>query len=163
MGNKTEIKPTVAGFLAQNKIKREYKYAASKNFVDENGDPLKWTLKPISADLNQRIQESPDVTETIRDRKTGEVTRQLNQNEYMNRIASYGVVEPNLDDPELRASYVEESGKPIRNRMELLKEMLDAGELANLALKVVEISGFSMDEDDLVSSDEFDVLEAKNL
>ena len=46
-------------FLAKNKIKRENgKYAPSKAFVDENGNPLEFEFRPITSKRNEAIRES---------------------------------------------------------------------------------------------------------
>ena len=45
-------------FLAKNKIKRENgKYAPSKAFVDENGNPLEFEFRPITSKRNETMRE----------------------------------------------------------------------------------------------------------
>ena len=45
-------------FMKQNKIQKENTtYAATKSLTDENGQPLLWTLKPISTTQNDALRD----------------------------------------------------------------------------------------------------------
>ena len=46
-------------FLKQNKKVRENtEFAATKSLCDENGEPLKWVIKPLSTRDNENIRET---------------------------------------------------------------------------------------------------------
>lgn len=45
--------------FSKNKIKRENgKYAPSKAFVDENGNPLEFEFRPITSKRNETMREA---------------------------------------------------------------------------------------------------------
>lgn len=137
-------------FMKQNKVKKEnVEYVATKSLIDQNGEPLVWTLKPLTTKENDAIRD--DCTKEIPIPGKSNVFRQkLNTSKYIAKMICASVVEPNLNDKELQDSY------GVMGTEELLKEMVDdPGEYADLALFIQEFNGFTANMDEKVE-------EAKN-
>lgn len=105
----------------------------SDRFKDENGEALKWEIKAVSAAYDRALRgiEPKDYEG------------------YVSRLCAACVINPNLNDTALQASY------GVMGDARLLKEMLLPGEYALLVKKVKEINGFDKSFDELVK-------EAKN-
>lgn len=122
----------ITRFLKQNKPKREtVKYIASKAFIDENGKPIEWTLKPVNSRKNDEISN-----ECMGDVNAKAGSAKFNVGKYNSMFIAASVVEPNLYNAELQDSY------GVKTPHELLLEMVDdIGEYNSLLAKVQEISG----------------------
>lgn len=125
----------LSAFLKKNKRVREHVfYAASGDFLDADGTPVQWELRPVSTAENERIRE--ECTRESADRR-GAVRRKVDTSAYMARLAAASVVHPNLHDAALQDSY------GVKTPEALLHELLDnAGEYAALLEKVSAVSGF---------------------
>ena len=137
-------------FMKQNKVKKEnVEYVATKSLIDQNGEPLIWTLKPLTTKENDAIRD--DCTKEVPIPGKSNVFRQkLNTSKYIAKMICASVVEPNLNDKELQDSY------GVMGTEELLKERVDdPGEYADLALFIQEFNGFTANMDEKVA-------EAKN-
>ena len=127
-----------SAFMKSNKKPRKNElYAATKSLTDENGVPLLWELRAITTRENEAIRDEC-TTEVQVPGKPGMYRPRVDTTEYQSKLMAAAVVMPNLNDAELQDSY------GVMSPEELLKEMLDdAGEYANLAIKVQQISGFT--------------------
>lgn len=129
-------------FMKQNKKKKENAtYAATKSLVDEKGNPLVWTLKPITTSENDNIRD--DCTYDVQVKGKPNVFRQkVNTSLYQAKMICASVVEPNLYDKDLQDSY------GVASPEDLLKELVDdPGEYTDLFMFVQQLNGFStMDE-----------------
>lgn len=129
-------------FMKQNKKKKENAtYAATKSLVDEKGNPLVWTLKPITTAENDDIRD--DCTYDVQVKGKPNVYRQkVNTSLYQAKMICASVVEPNLYDKDLQDSY------GVASPEDLLKELVDdPGEYTDLFIFVQQLNGFStMDE-----------------
>ena len=137
-------------FMKQNKVQKENTtYAATKSLTDENGQPLLWTLEPISTTENDAIRD--ECTKDIPVIGKPNMFRpKLNTSKYIAKMICASVVEPNLNDKKLQDSY------GVMTPDELLKEMVDdPGEYGDLAAFVQQFNGFTTTMDDKVE-------EAKN-
>lgn len=137
-------------FMKQNKIAKENTtFAPTKSLVDENGEPLKWTIKPLSTKENDDIRDNcmMDVPVTG---KPNMFRPKLNTSKYIAKMICACVVEPNLYDKELQDSY------SVMTPEDLLKEMIDdPGEYQAFASFIQEFNGFNTTLDEKVE-------EAKN-
>ena len=137
-------------FMKANKIeKATTKMAVTKSLVDEDGQPLEWTLKPLTTKENDNIRD-----ECMRDvpvtGKPNVFRPKLDTSKYIARMICACVIEPNLFDKELQDSY------GVYTPEDLLKEMVDdPGEYQNLASFIQAYNGFDTTLDDKVE-------EAKN-
>lgn len=137
-------------FMKANKIAKETtKMAVTKSLVDENGNPLEWTLKPLTTRENDNIRD-----DCMRDvpviGKPNVFRPKLDTSKYIAKMICACVVEPNLYDAELQDSY------GVKSPEELLKEMVDdPGEYQELAAFIQNYNGFDTTLEDKVE-------EAKN-
>ena len=127
-----------SAFMKSNKKPRKNElYAATKSLTDENGVPLLWELRAITTRENEAIRDEC-TTEVQVPGKPGMYRQRVDTTEYQSKLMAAAVVMPNLNDAELQDSY------GVMSPEELLKEMLDdAGEYAELSVKVQQISGFT--------------------
>ena len=137
-------------FMKKNKIAKENTtFAATKSLVDENGNPLEWTIKPLTTKENEDIREDCMVEVPVKG-KSNMFRPKLNTSKYIAKMLCACVVEPNLYDKELQDSY------GVVTPDELLKEMIDdPGEYQAFAAFVQEFNGFNTTFEDKVE-------EAKN-
>lgn len=137
-------------FLKGNKIKRENaEYAASTRFVDENGEPMKWIIRPIHTKENEHLKEQC-ITEVPVPGKFGMYRPKLDLAQYGEKLLSMAVVAPDLEDAELQDSY------GVSKPGDLLKEMLDEpGEYDALLKFVQKMNGFDKSAEEKIE-------EAKN-
>jgi hypothetical protein len=137
-------------FMKANKIAKETtKMAVTKSLVDENGNPLEWTIKPLTTRENDDIRD-----DCMRDvpvvGKPNVFRPKLDTSKYIAKMICACVVEPNLYDAELQDSY------GVKSPEELLKEMVDdPGEYQDLAAFIQNYNGFDTTLEDKVE-------EAKN-
>jgi len=115
---------------ANKKTKENVFYAASENFLDDNGKPLQWEIKPLSTEDNERIKDECTTIIETSDRgfrSYPKVNVRLLQAKQI--VAS--VVFPDLFNAELQDSY------GVKEPEDLLFAMLDeAGEYQNLTVFV---------------------------
>jgi hypothetical protein len=137
-------------FMKANKIAKETtKMAVTKSLVDEEGNPLEWTIKPLTTRENDDIRD-----DCMRDvpvvGKPNVFRPKLDTSKYIAKMICACVVEPNLYDAELQDSY------GVKSPEELLKEMVDdPGEYQELAAFIQNYNGFDTTLEDKVE-------EAKN-
>lgn len=132
-----------------NPIKEEnIDYVASKRFVDENGEAVKWVIKSITSEEDEAIRKSCTKKVQVPGKK-GQFTMEMDNETYAGKLAAACTVYPNLNDAELQNAY---------NTMgadKLLKAMLKSGEYVQYLNKIQEVNGFDESVEDLVD-------EAKN-
>lgn len=141
-------------FYKENKKEPEpINYVASENFVDGNGNPIPWQIRPVTAKEEAAIRKN--CTDRKTDRRTGVINETFDDVRYTQALTVQGVVFPNLFDRDLQKTYGASAA------VDLLIEMLTSGELQSLALKVIEVSGLD-DIEDTVKENEFKTELAKN-
>lgn len=110
--------------------------------TDENGEALKWELRPVTTGEDEKIRE-----ECLREVKRGV---KLDYNLYLKKLAVASVVYPPLYNAALQDSY------GVHTAEELLSQLVDnPGEYQELLRFVQKINGFDVKLSDKVS-------EAKN-
>lgn len=137
----------IKAFYKENKQpEKQVQYVVSDKFVDpETKKPIPWTIREISADEDQALKDK--FTTVEKDKRTGTRTEIFDDNKYVLGLATWGVVEPDLNDGNLQKSY------GVKSPMRLLQRMLSAGEIQKLALRVIELSGL----DDIDTKSDFDL------
>ena len=125
-------------FLKTNKKEKPTTtYPATKSLCDENGEPLLWTIKPLSTKQNDRLRDSCTVEVPVAG-KTGMYRQKIDTSKYLAKMICACIVEPNLYDKELQDSY------GVMTPEDLLAEMVDdPGEYNNLAAFIQEYNGFT--------------------
>ncbi len=137
-------------FMKQNKVQKENTtYVATKSLVDENGEPLVWTIKAMTTRENDSIRDT--CTREVQVTGKPNLFRpKLDTSKYIAKMICASVIYPNLNDKELQDSY------GVMTPEDLIKEMVDdPGEYGDLASFVQEYNGFSTTLEDKVE-------EAKN-
>lgn len=137
-------------FLKANKIKRENTtFAATKSLVDAKGNPLPWTIKPLTTKENDAIRDECMIEVPVKG-KPNMFRQKLDTSKYIGKMICACVVEPNLYDKDLQDSY------GVMSPDDLLKEMIDdPGEYQEFATFVQNFNGFNTTLEDKVE-------EAKN-
>ena len=106
-------------FLKSNKKPREcFKYAATKSLCDENGEPLLWTIKPVTTKQSEEIRESCTTEVNVGGKRNSFQTK-LDVSKYLAKLAAASVVEPNLYNAQLQDSYC------VKTPEELVYAMID--------------------------------------
>lgn len=124
------------------------KYVASKRFVDKNGNPQEWEIKPIDSDLDEQLRK--ECTKKVQiPGKRGQFNQETDTDKYLARMCVACTVYPNLNDAELQDHFGVKSGDA------LLKKMLKPGEYTEYKAKVMEVNGYDMSMEEMVE-------EAKN-
>lgn len=131
-------------FLKKNKKNTEtVKYIASKSFVDEKGQPIPWEIRALKSKEADEIRN-----ECYKFDKKGKT--KVDTAKFNRMVATRCTVFPNLNDKALQDSY------GVMGAEQLIQEMLDKdGEYQAYTQKILEISGYDEDMNDLVE-------EAKN-
>ena len=128
----------LARFLKQNKkVKENTKYIATKSLCDENGQPLEWTIKPISTTENDAIRDSCTYDVPVTG-KPNQYRQKVDYSKYAAKLIAASVVEPNLYAKELQDSY------GVFSPEDLVREMIDdPGEYGAFMQFVNEFNGFT--------------------
>ena len=137
-------------FMKENKtVKENTTYVATKSLTDEKGEPLPWTIKPLSTKENDNIRDDCMMEVPVTG-KPNMFRPKLNTSKYIAKMICACVIEPNLYDKELQDSY------GVMTPEDLLKEMVDdPGEYQDFAAFIQNFNGFNTTLEDKVE-------EAKN-
>lgn len=125
----------LSAFLAQNvkKVPNE-RFVLSERFTDEDGTPVEWEIRCISAGEDDEIRDACTKTVPVPG-KIGQYREDFNLSKYLGELAARGTVYPNLNDKELQASY------GCMGASQTLKTMLTNGEYAQLLARIQTLSG----------------------
>ena len=134
----------LSAFFSQNAVKAEnIKYVASKRFLDENKEPVEWEIKPITSKEDELLRKSCTSRKPIPG-KRNMFQPEADTDKYAGLLGAKCTVFPDLNNKELQDTYGVMSGD------ELLKAMLLPGEYADYLIKVQEVNGFEVSQEDLV-------------
>ena len=120
------------------------KFAASKRFVDENGSPVIWELKPVTTEEDEALRKSCTRKVPVAG-KLGQFTMETDYDLYLGKLAAQCTVSPNLNDSQFQDRVV------VMGSDKLLKALLRPGEYAFYLKKVQEINGFDINAEELVN------------
>lgn len=134
-------------FLAENVEMRENKKVVVSERFKEDGKPVEWEIRSVSADEDEAIRKSCTKRIPIAG-KRGQFTNDFDANAYIAKLAARAVVFPDLNDAELQNSY------KVMGAEQLLRTMLYKDEFDRLTEYIVGVTD-SEDINDLVE-------EAKN-
>ncbi|EOS49088.1 hypothetical protein FMM75_08950 [Lachnospiraceae bacterium MD335] len=137
-------------FMKANKIaQKNEKFAPTQSLRDENGKPLEWEFKKISAKENEEIREACTMEVQVKG-KPNMFRPKVKTSEYLAKMIAASVVYPDLYDKELQDSY------GVMTPEDLVYAMVDnAGEYQELSVWLQNFQGFTKTMDDKVD-------EAKN-
>lgn len=105
----------LAAFLAENTRRENLRVAISGRFVDANGEPELWELKPLTAGDMERLLREGEAAAPFYDKSK-------RQREVLLALLAASVVKPDLTAAELQDSY------GVMGATELLLAMLSPGE-----------------------------------
>lgn len=126
-------------FFAENVEKRENKFVeVSKRFKDASGKPIKWEIKPITGEEDEKIRKECTKRVPIPGKKN-QYTQDFDSNVYIAKLATVAIVYPNLNDKALQDSY------KAMGAEQLIKKMLYEDEFARLA-EVLTVNGEDINE-----------------
>jgi len=137
-------------FLKQNKKMRENTtYLATKSLTDEEGNPLPWTIRPLTTKDNDRLRDECTIEIPVKG-KPNVFRPKLDTSKYLAKMIVASVVEPNLNNKDLQDSY------GVMTPEDLIKEMIDdPGEYNDFASFIQNFNSFTTTLDEKVE-------EAKN-
>lgn len=115
-----------------NPIKVENKEVIVSSRFQENGKPVPFIIRPVTQEENKQL-----IKKFTRTNKKG--IESFDRAEYVQALTTKGVVFPNLTNAELQKAY------DVLGEVDLLGVMLYAGEYAELARAVQELSGLDQD------------------
>lgn len=132
-------------FMKQNKVKKENTtFAPTKYLLDENGEPIKFIIKPLTTKENEDIRESCTVDIPVTG-KPNIFRPKLNTSKYLAKMLCSCIIEPNLFDKELQDSY------GVMTPEDLIREMIDdPGEYQDFSVFVQNFNGFNVTLEDKV-------------
>ncbi len=131
------MEQTLSAFLKENKIKREaYEYVASKDFVDSQGNPIPWKIRPLT---NEELDNLRDrFTKRVKNKMTQKTEEVFDTEGFTMEMATTSIEFPQLDDAQLQESYGVVGGDS------LLNALLTPGEVQDLFLAVNEACEFDV-------------------
>ena len=134
-------------FMKQNKIKKENTtFAPTKSLLDENGEPIKFIIKPLTTKENEDIREACTVDIPVTG-KPNIFRPKLNTSKYLAKMLCSCIIEPNLFDKELQDSY------GVMTPEDLIREMIDdPGEYQDFVVFVQNFNGFNVSLEDKVDN-----------
>lgn len=137
-------------FLKQNKkIRENTTYLATKSLTDEEGNPLPWTIRPLTTKDNDKLRDECTIEIPVKG-KPNVFRPKLDTSKYLAKIIVASVVEPNLNNKDLQDSY------GVMTPEDLIKEMIDdPGEYNDFASFIQNFNSFTTTLDEKVE-------EAKN-
>lgn len=134
---------TLTAFLQENAIKCDcVEYVASKRFVDDKGEPIRWKLRPLTNEEIEKLRKYH--TKTTKNKMTQEVIEKFDNKAFTMDMTLKSVVYPDLMNGELQASW------GVVDDEELLKAMLSPGELTDLHMAVNEACDFEVGMDEKI-------------
>lgn len=123
-----------AAFMCGTAVAVENKKVVFSNrFKDENGKPVPWEIKALTAEENEDLQRRCLVNVPVPGQR-GQYTRELDQIKYTSMLLTESVVFPDLNNAELQDSY------KVKGADALLRKMLYASEYNKLAEEVAAVS-----------------------
>ena len=124
-------------FLKKNKkTKANLKIAATTSFLDDNGKPLLWEIRPLTTKEDNALRDACTVEVPVTG-KPGMFRPRFDGNKYLVKMAAACIVSPNLNDKELQDSY------GVMGAEQLIVEMIDnPGEFNAFMDKIQEFHGF---------------------
>lgn len=128
-----------ARFMKQNKIKKENTtFAPTKSLLDENGEPIKFKIKPLTTKENDDIRDACTIDVPVIG-KPNMFRPKLNTAKYLSKMLCSCIIEPDLFDKELQDSY------GVMTPEDLIKEMIDdPGEYQDFVVFVQDFNGFNV-------------------
>ena len=128
-------------FLRQNAtLPKNEEVEVTQRFKDENGNPIKFEIKPISNELDDELRKQN--TRQVK-RAKGVYVPELDNQGYLSDMTIRAVVYPDLNDKELQDSW------GVMDAKELINAMLLPGEYNVLLQAIQQLNGWDLSLDDI--------------
>ncbi|MEK4170963.1 hypothetical protein MHI22_05245 [Lysinibacillus sp. FSL L8-0312] len=136
----------LAAFFAHNKKQNgNIKRVVSKNFVDEQGNPIEWEFAPITPERDVELKSDSTKRSMItQGKRKGQFNTDFDHFKYQRLLTVESIVYPNLNDKELQDSY------GVMGADALLGKMLTIGEIADASAVAQEVNGYQAELEDMV-------------
>lgn len=118
-----------------------FEYEASKRFKDNEGKPIKWKLKTITAKENEELRKECYKQVLVSNKNKKGYQQQLDTVKYLGLLVDKCVVYPDLHDASLLDYYHEMDSIVL-----LTKHLLNPGEYDDLTAEVQKINGYELEE-----------------
>lgn len=126
----------LSAFLRPNVEQVEnHRYAASPRFKGEDGKPMEWEIRCISADEYAKIR-SGCIRQAPVPGKKNQFTQQLDTYAFQAKVCARCTAFPDLESAELQDSW------GVATPHELLGKMLIGGEFDDYVMEVFQTNGF---------------------
>ena len=119
---------------------KNHKYAASPRIRGEDGKPVEWEIRCISADEYAHIR-SGCVRQVPVPGKKGQYTQQLDTYSFQAKVCARCTAYPDLDNAELQNSW------GVAKPEELIGKLLIGGEFDDYVTEVFQHNGFKTDDE----------------
>ena len=129
-------------FLKENKkIRSNFKVAATKSILDEEGNPVEFEFRPLTTKQNDALRDAC-TTEVPVPGKKGQYKTAFDRSKYMAKVIAETCVYPNLRSVELQDSY------GVKTPEALIQELVDdPGEYNALFEAVALNNGFDEEKE----------------
>lgn len=114
----------------------EKEVVISKRFLDEDGKPAKFKIRPLSQEENERITKA--ATRTVK--VNGQMTERLDSADFSRRLVVEGTVEPDFHSTEMCNAY------GCLDPLQVPGKMLYSGEFSALLSEISTLSGFKLSD-----------------
>ncbi len=136
---------TLKGFFKQNaKIVTEVEYVASKRFTDDEGNPIVWRIRVLTNKELDKLRAR--FTKKVYEPGKRTAEERMDLTAFTDELLVRTIVFPTLDDMELQNSW------GVSNELDLVKAMLNGGELTDLTRAIQEAQGFETGFEDKVKA-----------
>lgn len=127
---------SLKAFLSQNaQLPQNEKIIISNRFT-ENGEPVPFEIKAVTEEVNSKIRTKATKINIGKKGKTSD----FDSSQYLSELIVASVVEPDLQNAELQASY------GVIGATKLLEVMLLPGEYGDLLNAVQRINGYEKED-----------------
>lgn len=123
---------SLRAFMAEIPEKREKEFVLSERFADEQGKPVNWKIRSITAAEDRRIKDA--CFHYVNNAK-GKAKKELDVLRYTALQTAACVIEPDLNDAELQDYY------GVKDPVACLEKMLLPEEMNQLILEVNQLNG----------------------
>lgn len=132
-------------FMKQNKKQRENtKFAATKSLVDDKGNTLLWTIRPLMSSEIDKMRDDCTMEIPVSAKK-GLYRSKVDATKFLCKLMCASIVEPDLHDKALQDSY------GVMTPEALLQQMIDdPGEYNALGEFIQEFNNLDKALDDIV-------------
>lgn len=130
----------------------------SEDFAKPVISEWEWKRKgvalPIRALTNEEFRSiNKRNTKRLQVKGSNQIVTDLDSEGYNNDIISQCLINPALTDPDIRRRIAAKAGKPDRNTIsDVVGHLFLPGEVTNLAMAIIEISGFNDNEEETVQT-----------